>query len=117
MYKNPKDIFIDFAKYPAALETVLPEVFPRLSPTLISTANSFPVLPDFPVEIPVAPDVPALPEIPLPGGASSGLRVTKAEVTPIRNGSVRDMGVTPLEQAYTQPMSGVSQEVITRRGV
>jgi len=115
-YKNPKELLLDATKYPVAIEEKLPEGAPKISTMLIDAANSIPVVPDFPMEI---PDLPAVPE--LPGGAEAGLRrrpfVTSAVVTPVRAPTAPVRAPTPLVQAYTQPIEGVLGTVTTRRGM
>lgn len=81
--KNIKDLLVDATKYPAAIEARLPEVFPKISTTLVDIAGKIPVVPDFPVDIPALPAVPELPEMPaLPGGAELRRYVTGVEVKP-----------------------------------
>ena len=117
--KNPKDLLLDAIKYPVAIEAKLPEGAPKISTMLVDATNKIPVLPDLPMEI---PDLPAPPELPAPlGDAAAGLKryVTSAVVTPVR--TVRPTPavatVTPLVQAYTQPLEGVLGQVTTRRGM
>jgi len=122
-YKNIKEVLTDATKFPAAIEAKLPEGAPKVSTMLADAAAKIPAIPDFPMEI---PDLPAPPEMP---GAPAGLRglgrqrfVTGVEVTPV--GPPRPPAptpartpVTPLVQAYTQPIEGVVGQVITTRGM
>lgn len=84
-YKNVKDVLVDAAKFPAAIEAKLPTGAPTLSATLIDVAGKFPVVPDFPMEIPALPAPPELPAFELPEfpGALGKRYVTGVEVTPI----------------------------------
>jgi len=117
-YKNIKDVLADATKFPAAIEAKLPEGAPKVSTMLADAAAKIPAIPDFPMEI---PDLPAPPELP---GAPAGLRglglgrryVTGVEVTPFTRTPTRTP-VTPLVQAYTQPIEGVVGQVSTRRGM
>jgi len=61
--------------------------------------------------LPAPPELPAMPE--LPGGAGLSSYVSGVEVTPIG----AKEAVTPLQQAYTQPIEGVIGTVISRRGM
>lgn len=112
-YTNPTQILVDAAKYPAALEAKLPEQLPRISGTLIDTANKLPVLPDFPMEIPGMPAPPELPDLPdlpeFPGGGAGLPFVTKATVTPVNSRITREV--------IPSPAVGVLPEVKTRRGM
>ena len=112
-YKNVKQLLVDATKLPTAVEAKLPEGAPKISTMLLDAADKIPAVPDFPMEIPDLPAPPELPEFPaLPefqGGELgtqyvSGVTVTKGKVT-------------PLVQAYTQPIEGVVGQVITRRGM
>jgi len=124
--KNPTQLLMQAVKYPAAIEAKLPAGAPVISTMLLDIAGKIPAaIPDFPMEIPdlpAAPELPAppggaaAPELPAPpGGAAAGLKryVTSAEVTPAPARST----VTPLVQAYTQPIEGVLGQVTTRRGM
>ncbi len=62
-YKNPKELMVDFAKYPAAIEGILPMAVPKISRTMVDAAQSMPDLPDFVVDIPAFPAAPALPAV------------------------------------------------------
>ena len=112
-YKNPTEILVDAAKFPAAIEAKLPSGAPVVSTMLVDTAGKLPVLPDFPMEIPDLPAPPELPEMPTPP-AGAGLRryVSGVAVVPVERPTV-----TPLVQAYTQPLDGVLGQVTTRRGM
>lgn len=108
--KNPTDLLTQAVKYPAFIEGKLPTGAPVLSTMLTDTAAKLPRLPDLPMEIPDLPEVPAMPGG--NGGAGlGGLFVSAAKVTPV------SAGVSPVEQAYTQPTAGVLQEVVSRRGM
>jgi len=85
MAKNIKDILVEAASYPAAVEASLPAGAPKISTMLADAASKLP-LPDLPVEIPDLPAPPALPEMPAPPGGA-GLRV--AEVKPAPAAAVR----------------------------
>jgi len=113
-YKNPKELLTAATALPVAIEARLPEGAPKISTTLLDITGKMPDLPDFPMEL---PDLPAVPEFPaLPGGAELGRRyVTAVEVVPVPT-RVRTT-VTPLVQAYTQPLDGVVGQVTTRRGM
>lgn len=119
-YKNVKELLVDATKYPAAIEAKLPEGAPKISTTLVDVAGKIPAVPDFPMEIPDLPAPPELPEVPTPGGglkrpglgrSVTGVEVTRVPPTPART------PVTPLVQAYTQPIEGVVAQVTTRRGM
>jgi len=114
-YKNPTELLIAATQLPAAIEAKLPAGAPKISTTLVDIASKLPVLPDFPMELPVLPAVPALPE--MPGMPALGRRyVTGVEVRPLTPTPVRST-VTPLVQEYTQPIEGVLGQVVTRRGM
>ena len=75
---NIKDLLLQAVKYPQAIEAQLPTGAPILSTTLIETANTIPVVPDFPMEL---PDLPAAPEIPAPpsdGGTTTAAARVRA---------------------------------------
>lgn len=119
-YKNLKELLIAATALPVAIEAKLPTGAPKVSVTLTDIANKLPVAPDFPMTLPDLPAVPTFPEMP----AGAGLRglgrryVTGVEVIPITGASVPvTAGVTPLVQAYTQPIEGVVGQVVTRRGM
>ena len=113
-YKNPKDLLVDATKYPAAIEAKLPAGAPKISTMLLDAAGMIPAeIPDFPMEIPALPAPPEIPAFELPGGAGLKSYVSGVEVTPIP----KTAGVTPIEQAYTQPIEGVLGTVISRRGM
>ena len=116
-YINPKDVLVDAAKYPAAIEAKLPEGAPKISTALIDTAGKIPVLPDFPMEFPDLPAPPELPEI-TPPTNGEGLRrfVTRVEVTPVKTTRVTSTPVTKTE-IIPSPATGVIPTVITRRGM
>ena len=126
MAKNIKDLLVDATKYPAAIEAKLPAGAPKLSTMLLDTAGMIPVVPDFPMELPALPAPPELPAMPeSPGGELGKPRfVEKVEITPVRAASPKRevvplprKTVTPLAQAYTQPIEGVLGQVTTRRGM
>lgn len=83
-YKNIKELLVDAAKYPAAIEAKLPAGAPAISTMLVDAANQIPAVPDFPMEIPTLPAPPELPGMPTPP-AGAGLRqyVTGVTVTPV----------------------------------
>jgi len=115
-YKNPKDLLLDAIKFPTAVEAKLPAGAPKVSTMLADATAKVPALPDFPMEIPDLPAPPELPEMPTPP-VGAGLRryVTGVEVTPVR--AAARPTVTPLVQAYTQPIEGVVGTVTSRRGM
>jgi len=118
--KNPKQLLVQATKLPAAIEAKLPEGAPKLSVTLVDATTKLPELPDFPVEIPDLPEIPELPKLPELPGAPAGLTrqyVTAATVTPAAAPTPARTPVTPLVQAYTQPIEGVIGTVQTRRGM
>ncbi len=68
-----KEVLVDMAKLPAAIEAKLPAGAPKVSEFLVNTAGKLPEGPGSPVEIPELPE-PKLPELPaLPGGGALGL--------------------------------------------
>ena len=122
-YKNIKEVLVDATKFPAAIEAKLPEGAPKVSTMLADAAGKIPAVPDFPIEIPDLPAPPELPEAPAGLRGLGGQRfVTGVEVTPV--GPPRlpaptpaRTPVTPLVQAYTQPIEGVVGTVTTTRGM
>jgi len=114
-YKNPKDLLLDAIKFPMAVEAKLPAGAPKVSTMLADATVKVPALPDFPMEIPDLPTPPELPEITPPVGAGLRRYVTEVEVTPVR--AAARPTVTPLVQAYTQPIEGVVGTVTSRRGM
>ena len=72
MATNVKQILIQGAAYPAAVEAALPEGAPVVSTMLLDAAEKIPVVPDFPMEI---PDLPVPPEVP------AGPALTRGSVT------------------------------------
>lgn len=114
-YKNPKELLDAATALPAAIEAKLPEGAPKISTKLLEfDSNVVSKLPDFLFEL---PDLPAVPEMPeLPGGPKLRRYVSAVEVRPTAPTPVRST-VTPLEQAYTQPIEGVVGQVTTRRGM
>ena len=121
MAKNIKDLLVDATKYPAAIEAKLPAGAPKLSTMLLDTAGMIPVVPDFPMEFPALPTPPELPAMPeFPGGELGKRRfVENVEILPFQKKRevVARSTVTPLVQAYTQPIEGVLGQVTTRRGM
>lgn len=77
--KNLKDILIQAAQYPAAVEGMLPVGAPSLSLVLTDAAGKLPALPDLPIELPDLPAAPELPELP----AGPGALVKEVKVTPV----------------------------------
>ena len=116
-YKNPKELLTAATGLPAAIEAKLPAGAPKVSTMLLDATGMLPALPDFPVELPDLPAVPALPE--MPGMPQLGRRyVTAVEVREIAPAPTpAKTPVTPLVQAYTQPIEGVVGTVTTRRGM
>ncbi len=120
-YTNLKELLIAATALPAAIEAKLPTGAPKLSTTLTDLANKLPAtMPNFPAPLPDLPAVPTLPTMP----AGAGLRglgrryVTGVTVIPVTGApSPVVAGVTPLVQAYTQPIEGVVGQVTTRRGM
>jgi len=116
MAKNIKDLLMGATQFPAAIEAKLPAGAPKISTMLVDAAGKIPDVPDFPMEIPdlpAPPEIPALPEFPSLGGVGSKRYVSEVEVSPIP----KTARVTPIEQAYTQPIEGVLGTVISRRGM
>ena len=114
-YTNPKQVLVDIAKYPAAIEAKLPAQLPRITSTLIDTANKLPALPDFPMEV---PDLPAPPEIPEAPGELRRLGARRRYVT---GATVVPVGAaptpTPTREIIPSPAAGVLPEVVSRRGM
>ena len=113
-YKNPKALLDAATALPAAIEAKLPEGAPKISTKLLDfNEKVVSKLPDFPMEL---PDLPAVPELP---AAPAGLRryATQVEVRPAPAPSPARSTVTPLVQAYTQPIEGVVGTVASRRGM
>ena len=85
-YNNVKQLLVDAAKYPAAIEAKLPAGAPTISTTLVDVAGRIPVVPDFPMAIPDLPAVPELPEFPTGGNGELSRRfvteVKESRVTP-----------------------------------
>lgn len=79
--KNLKDILIQAAQYPAAVEGMLPAGAPVISAALTDAAVKLPVLPDLPIELPDLPAAPQLPEFQAPAGL--GALVREVKVTPV----------------------------------
>ncbi len=118
-YKNPKALLDAATALPAAIEAKLPAGAPKISTQLLAFNSKLPVLPDFPMRLPALPAIPTLPAMPgAPVGAGLGRYVTRVEVVPVTAAPtpVRSP-VTPLEQAYTQPIEGVVGTVTSRRGM
>jgi len=122
-YKNAKELLDAATALPIAIEAKLPEGAPKISTKLLEfNTDVVSKLPDFPIEL---PDLPAVPEFPeLPGTPELGRRyVSAVEVrptpTPARAPAPTPARtpVTPLVQAYTQPIEGVVGQVTTRRGM
>ena len=112
-YKNVKELLVDATKLPAAIEAKLPAGAPTISTMLVDAAGKIPAVPDFPMEIPDLPAVPELPALPeFPGGELGRRYVSGVTVTPVGAPIV-----TPLVQAYTQPIEGVVGQVTSRRGM
>jgi hypothetical protein len=112
-YKNPKELMDAGTALPAAIEAKLPEGAPKLSTRLLELNTKLPTLPDFPVNLPDLPAV-KLPEA--PAMPTLGRRyVTAVEVR--ETSAPANRVVTPLEQSYSQPLSGVSATVVSTRGM
>jgi len=112
-YKNPNELLVDAAKFPALIEAKLPTGAPKISTSLLDAANRLPVLPDFPMEVPnlpAPPELPALPELP---AGPEGLRryVSGVEVRPAAPAAVSKREIIP------SPHIGTLPEVTTRRGL
>jgi len=90
--KNPKDLLLEAAKLPAALEAKLPEGAPKLSTMLTDATGKIPTIPDFPIEIPDLPAVPELPEMPTGLKKLGGAYVTSATVTPALTPVTKPLG-------------------------
>ena len=117
--KNIKGLLTQATALPVAVEAKLPAGAPKVSTMLLDAADKFPAIPDFPMELPDLPAVPELPAMPAMPGAPAGLArsyVTGVEVRPVSAAAPR-APVTPLVQAYTQPIEGVVGQVVTRRGM
>ena len=109
-YKNVKEVLVDATKYPAAIETRLPEGAPKVSTMLADAAGRIPAVPDFPMEIPDLPAVPELPEAPAGLRGLGGRRfVTGVEV--------RQAPTAAKTVIVPSPTVGVLPEVISRRGM
>ena len=118
--KNIKTLLTQATTFPAAVEAKLPAGAPKVSTMLLDAANMIPAIPDFPVEIPDLPAVPELPAMPAFPGAPAELArsyVSGVEVRPVSAPTSARALVTPLVQAYTQPIEGVVGQVQTRRGM
>ena len=115
--KNIKGLLTQATTFPAAIEAKLPAGAPKVSTMLLDVANQLPAVPDFPMEIPDLPAVPTLPG--LPGAPTELARnyITGVEVRPVEASAPAGSPVTPLVQAYTQPIEGVVGQVVTRRGM
>ena len=113
-YKNPKELLTAATALPAAIEAKLPVGAPKVSTMLLDATAKMPDLPNFPMEL---PDLPAIPELPGPPGGAE-LRRSYVSAVEVRSAPapVRSP-VTPLVQAYTQPIEGVVGQVTTRRGM
>ncbi len=96
-YKNIKEVLVDATKYPAAIEAKLPAGAPTLSTTLVDVAGKIPVVPDFPMELPLLPPVPVLPDLPSGG-----------------NGGLSRRFVTDVKETTTPP--ALAKAVVTRPG-
>ena len=121
-YKNPKELMDAATALPVAIEAKLPEEAPKISEKLFAfNEEVLSKLPDFLMELPDLPAVPEFPDLPgTPGTPELRRRyVTEVEVrpTPARAPTPARTPVTPLVQAYTQPIEGVVGTVITRRGM
>lgn len=88
-----KEVLVDIAKLPVAIEEKLPAGAPKVSDLLINAANKIPQGPGSPIEIPELPTpmLPALPSLPGGGGAlglaprPTGARGKVTEETPPRS--------------------------------
>jgi len=112
MAKNVKDLLVEAAKFPAAVEARLPQGAPLISTTLVDITARLPVVPDFPMEVPNLPAPPVLPELPVPpsppvGEVGAGLKpyVSGVQLSPVR------------QVIIPSPFVGVVPEVVTRRGM
>ena len=113
-YKNPKELLTAATALPAAIEAKLPAGAPKISTMLLDATGKMPVMPDFPFELP------DLPPIPGQSGTSALKRtyVSSVEVRPVVTETpVSRTPVTPLVQAYSQPIEGVVGTVSSRRGM
>ncbi len=114
-YKNIKELLVDATKFPAAIEAKLPAGAPKISTMLSDAAGKIPAVPDFPMEVPDLPAPPALPGMPgTPTAARRFVGGGAVEVIPTRT---QGSTVTPLEQAYTQPIEGIVGTITSRRGM
>ncbi len=118
-YKNVKELLVDAAKFPAAIEAKLPAGAPTISTMLIDTAGKIPVVPDFPMEIPDLPAPPELPEMPeFPGGDLGRRRyVSGVTVTPVGAPARAPVNARIAREVIPSPAVGVVPEVRTRRGM
>jgi len=116
-YKNPKELLTAATALPAAIEAKLPAGAPKISTMLLDATGKMPVMPDFPFALPNLPAIPELPGLP----ETSALRrtyVSSVEVRPVVTETpVSRTPVTPLVQAYSQPIEGVVGTVSSRRGM
>lgn len=94
MYKNPKELLIAATALPAAIEEKLPAGAPKISVTLVDTAEKLPALPDFLIQLPDLPPVPAFPAPPAPPPELERF-ITGAEVTPVRPPAPARPGLVP----------------------
>jgi len=124
--KNIRAILADATKYPAAIEAKLPEGAPKISTMLLDAASKIPAeIPDLPIDVPALPAPPELPALPTPPGGTelrryvTGVTVTPVERLPAPTPAIAPTSppVTPLQQAYTQPIEGVVGTVQVRRGM
>lgn len=122
--KNVKQLLIEATTLPAAIEAKLPAGAPKVSTMLLDAANQAPAVPDFPIEVPDLPAPPALPDIPIPTmpGTPTGAAMAAPYVTGLTTrlntlSPPVPTPVTPLVQAYTQPIEGVLGTVRTTRGM
>jgi len=112
--KNIKTLLTQATTLSAAIEAKLPEGAPKVSTMLLDATGKMPVLPDFPFALPDLPPIPGQSE-------TSALRrtyISSVEVRPVVTETpVSRTPVTPLVQAYSQPIEGVVGTVSSRRGM
>jgi len=82
MATNIKEILVQGAAYPAAVEAALPAGAPVVSTMLLDAAEQIPVVPDFPMAIPDLPAPPEMPAQPALRRAGRGRAVTTVREVP-----------------------------------
>lgn len=93
MAKNIKQILVQGAAYPAAIEAAIPVALPALSKTLLDAAATFPDFPDFPVEL---PDLLPPPTLPVIGTGQLGTRIARGNIIPVIPGDAPRLLTAPM---------------------